>query len=542
MKASTPATLPLVPLVRSYRERLPGLGELGKLPDLGTRFTAILGASARFLYPEFIDGATESDFSDSLTRFYEACVQPPLHAERLRRRSGVVRHGLSYLLRGHDPLAQKAANCIDGRGAYHVAGLGPLFWSALIQGLYPTKHPGYTPATLAGLGRLGMASWPAGAGTAAVYAAVQDAYAQVRKRAPELSALHVDHFLTLVATMRGRNLWQPTPEGDADALVKRAVQQERVRLPLRQRLKERGQAFADAQELLESALKNEVGKRLGDALAVADPEGAARSPLDWGRHSETLTLWVGRLWESDDPYQTLAALAQADELPGAGLFLAAAVLHLRDPQAFAPWNDAIRQGYVRLDDSIEHAESAVERYRLFNEGVAFLRAKHALHPLETPDVLAALTTMDRPDPESDGRRAFGGFCRDTFQFLDELARNNASEWMHGQRERYRFAVREPLLELCQALAARYVDPVLKGVYGWDLDSAARSGRALTSICKNAYGRSGPYNSTLWIAFCRHAPDGPRDGVQFFMSKFGAKHGWTAMRVDARTDWRRVKED
>ena len=32
-----------------------------------------------------------------------------------------------------------------------------------------------------------------------------------------------------------------------------------------------------------------------------------------------------------------------------------------------------------------------------------------------------------------------------------------------------------------------------------------------------------------------------DGVQLFASKFGAKHGWTAMRVDARTDWRRAKE-
>ena len=31
-----------------------------------------------------------------------------------------------------------------------------------------------------------------------------------------------------------------------------------------------------------------------------------------------------------------------------------------------------------------------------------------------------------------------------------------------------------------------------------------------------------------------------DGVRFFASKFGAKHGWTAMRVDARTDWRQAK--
>jgi hypothetical protein len=28
-----------------------------------------------------------------------------------------------------------------------------------------------------------------------------------------------------------------------------------------------------------------------------------------------------------------------------------------------------------------------------------------------------------------------------------------------------------------------------------------------------------------------------DGVRFFQSKFGAKHGWTAMRVDAKADWK-----
>jgi len=32
-----------------------------------------------------------------------------------------------------------------------------------------------------------------------------------------------------------------------------------------------------------------------------------------------------------------------------------------------------------------------------------------------------------------------------------------------------------------------------------------------------------------------------DGETFFPCKFGAKHGWTSMRVDARTDWRQAKE-
>jgi predicted DNA-binding protein (MmcQ/YjbR family) len=32
-----------------------------------------------------------------------------------------------------------------------------------------------------------------------------------------------------------------------------------------------------------------------------------------------------------------------------------------------------------------------------------------------------------------------------------------------------------------------------------------------------------------------------DGKRFFRSKFGAKHGWTAMQVDRLTDWQHVKQ-
>jgi hypothetical protein len=550
---------------------MPSLGDLGKLPNLGPRFAAVLSASARFLYPEFIDTASESDFADSLTGFYEACVPLPLHADRLRQRAGIVRHALSYLLRGRDPLPQKASNCIDARGAYHVAGLGPSFWSALLQGLHPTRHPGFTAATFAGLARLGLEHQPPGVATAALYAAVQDAYAELRKLAPDLSALHVDHFLWLVASMTGRNLWHTTPETHTDSasLAPRALQQVRQRFPLRERLKQRGQALADAQEFLESALKDEDGKRIGEALAVADPEGAARSPLDWAAYSEALTLWVGRLWESDDPYAILAAPAQADDLPGAGLFLPAAVLHLRDPQLFAPFNDAIRQGYERLDAGAAHAETAVERYRLFNEGVAWLRAKYNLHPLEAADFLADLSPPERPEtvPGTETRPVFRGFCRDTFAFLDDLARNNCRAWMADQRDRYRFTVRQPLLELCRALADRYVEPVLRGVHGWDLDSTARSGRALTSVSKNAYGRTEPYNTTLWIVFSRRRESGaaptsrrvypggeaaginpaarrasPRDAVQFFvrLDAGGLSYG-LRVRRKARQALHRLRE-
>jgi uncharacterized protein (DUF2461 family) len=522
MNITSHGRLPLAPLLHSYvTGGLPDAAELGRLPGLGARFAAVLGATARFLYPHFVDRASDADLADALVRFYQASVQPPLHEAALRRRLGIVRHGLAYLLRGLDPLPAKVEACVQPGGAYHVPGLGPVFWSALVQGLRPARHPGWTPAVLTGVQRLGLARWAPGDGPAVVYASLLQAYARIQVAEPSLTALPIDHFLTLVAAVEGRNLHRPTSEPDPDP-VTAAVRQTRARRPLRERLKERGQALAQAQHELEAGLAQGDGKLLGTALAAADPEGSARSTLDWGRHAEALALWVGRLWESPEPYVTLAAFWEADPLPGAGLWLPAAVLHLRDPQAYYPWADEVRQGYAVLDDSTAFTGSTAESYWLFNEGVLWLRARHQLHPLEVPAVLAALAPEEerplRRGPASlvDGRPTFGGFCADTFHFLAELAHNNGREWMERQRERYRFAVRQPLVELCRALAARYVEPVLRGEHGYHLDTAARSGRALTSICKNAFGRSGPYNTVLWIAFCQHPRGGPRTEVQFFV--------------------------
>ncbi len=518
MKTSTQEHLPLIPLLHAYtRAGVPTVAELHHLSGLGARFAAILSASVKFLFPDFLDNASVADLGDALVRFYEACVQPPLHGETLRRRAGIVRHGLAYLLRGRDPLPVKAAACLSATGTYHVAGLGPRFWSAALQALQPSHHPGWTPAILAGLARLGLANGRRGDGPEVVYAALLSAYARIQALEPALSALHVDHFLTLVADMRGRNLprHEEVDEGTHRAPILAAIQRERSRMPLRERLTDRGQALARGQEQMELALANCDGKLLGNALATADPNGCMRSRLNWGEHADTLTLWIGRLWESDDPYRTFANYWTADPLPGAGLWLPAAVLHLRDPQSFAPWDEDIRAGYGTLEDSGED-EPLAERYRLFNEGVAWLRRQYQLHPLEMPAVLASVDRESGIGDRDPNDPRFQGFCADTFHFLGELVHNNKREWMERQRDRYRFAVREPLMELCRTLADRYVAPVLCGVHGWQLDTEPRSGRALTSICKNAYGRTQPYNSALWIVFCRRTDKGGREDVQFFV--------------------------
>ncbi len=501
MKGSRLDPLPLEPLLHAYTQ-----DGVSALDSLGPRAQAVLSAKESLLAPDFIDRASDPIFEEAIARFYEVCVTPALHTERVIRKARVIRHALTHLRHGQDPLPQKLERCLSPDGPYFVVGLGPSFWSAVAQGLRPEAYPAWTPATEAGLRLLEPAR------TIHVYAALLDLTARIRYLAPCLTALHVEHFLSLVSLMEGRRLFAGSQRLSADVFAE-ALREVRARQSLRARLRERGQALAEAQEAIEIALAARDGKRFGLVLAAADPEGSASSPLDWGKHGEELTLWIGRLWENDDPFPILEHFWQSDPLPGAGLWLPAAVLHLKDPQAFPLWNDAVRAGYARPDDSAERGPAA-ERYHLFGEGVVWLRQRYFVHPLETAEVLAQLAA---PRESLDHRqRRFGGFCPDTFRFLSELEDNNNRAWLTTQRSRYHFVLREPLIELCQALGERYIEPVLHRLHGFDLESEARDGLALTRLTKNAYGRSGPYNTTLWIVFCGRDDTGRREATQFFV--------------------------
>src|SRR5438552_3775704 len=114
MRDTANQTLPLVPLLGAYLEGgiLTG-AELTQLPVLGPRFRAVLTAGQEFLNESFLDDATDGEFRPALLRFYEACVQPPLHRQALERRAGLLRHALGHLLRCRDPLSRKAARCLS---------------------------------------------------------------------------------------------------------------------------------------------------------------------------------------------------------------------------------------------------------------------------------------------------------------------------------------------------------------------------------------------------------------------------------------------
>jgi hypothetical protein len=508
--------LPLEPLLRAYvAAGVPSLDELTRLPGLGPRFDAILKAQTTLADDAWLGRTVDGVLQEVLVAFYRSSVGLPLHAERLRRRTRFVRHGLGHLLHAPDAVAQKLDRCLAGDGPYFVAGLGPSFWSALVQAISPDLHPAWTPAAENGLRRLGMLALSAHERPAAVYGAILDAAGRIRTLAPELTALHVEHFLTLVALMDGRRLFAGA--GRLSPLaptldVAAALIQLRAEASLRSRLKERGAALAAGQQALEAALAVCDGKGIGAALASADPEGAASCPLDWKRHGETLTLWVGRLWETDDPDETLQRFWEADPLPGATLWLPVAVLHLRDPQRHPVWNDAVRAGYGCLDDAAD-AGPVAERYAVFRDGVAWLRERHHLHPLEVPALLASLA----PERVREGVASrFGGFCPDTFRFLHDLEANNHRAWMETQRGRYQFVLRAPLTELCRTLTGRYVEPVLRSRLGYDIETEARDGLALTRLTRNDHGRSRPYNTTFWIAFCGRDGEGKRHPVQLFV--------------------------
>lgn len=198
------------------------------------------------------------------------------------------------------------------------------------------------------------------------------------------------------------------------------------------------------------------------------------------------------------------------------------------------WQTALCQ----LDDAYSPALALAERARLWCEVATVLREQFRVHAAELPDVV--VTAGQRHDePE---RTGFTGFCSDTFNFLNELAVSNCRHWMAGQRDRYWFVLREPLIELCQAVADRYVQPVLNRELGWDLECDPRPGRALTSICKNDFGRSEPYQPVQWVTYYRRSQATKRADAQFFIrvAGDGVRYGFHLGRT-ARTAGRLFRQ-
>ena len=95
--------------------------------------------------------------------------------------------------------------------------------------------------------------------------------------------------------------------------------------------------------------------------------------------------------------------------------------------------------------------------------------------------------------------------RETFRFLEDLARNNRTEWMRAQRPRYEEQVRARMRALLEALA-----PVCLSLHQ-DFDTSGRVGTSFSRINRDTrFSRDKrPYRSQIYLLFSRSAM--PDDG-------------------------------
>jgi hypothetical protein len=496
-------------LLADYQYRRPS--------DLTPRGRAIRAAAGSWLYPDSLNGMPTAQLTRHLSTFVSQVTDVPWHADRIARQAGFVRHGVNHLMAGTDPTAARFARCTSPGGPYAVVGGGRSFWAAVLKATNPTG-PDWTPAVERGLARVDTFDPPSDRLTAAT-----EQYAALLREYPDLSADDLDRFFALVGRMRGRDLFSPAgdaPPSPAGALRDR-VRTVRTRTPLRKRIAAHGETLA--------RLRKRLADPRGVAEAVRELCGTAFG-LDVGRVRELLDAGP------DSP--------QFDEFAVLGLGVPAALLHLHDPKHYPLWRNDLADGLAALDDAFHPDLPPRDRYALFRDAAGVLRERFAVHPFEVADVLAAdAEPPPAPDPE---RVAFHGFAADTFRFFADLAAANSKEWMDAERERYQFHAREPMVELCEALARRFVGPVLAKEYGWDLETDPRPGKALTSIAKNDYGRSGPYTPELWVTFYRRASGGKRNDVQLFVKadaagvRFGFHLGRSAR--DAGRRFRKAIQD
>jgi hypothetical protein len=369
---------PLGPALAAYTATgIPTLESLTSISEFGPRINAVLRARAIWLNQAFLDRADDVEFSQQIDEFYDQVVSPPLFAATLRRQTACVRRGVEHLLGSSDSLSVRIHRCLNRNGAFAASGVGPAFWSAVVQALDPLRLPAWTPEIVKGARRLGLIQrkriW---------YGDIVGACEQLRKRDPRLTASHVDHFLTLVGRMTKPDLYSGGALVDP---LPALIEAERADYPLRQRLSDRRPLVAAARTALLVALRSEDAE-----LAVAALESIN---CRLGSHARAwdmaaLLQWIAWIWHDDDPLGEAAACEC--EATGAGRCLTAAVLHLRAPERYPPWSDAAAAGLARL------ADAPAESYPMYVEGVAALCQRYWLHPFEVPAILGRLANATSP--------------------------------------------------------------------------------------------------------------------------------------------------
>lgn len=86
--------------------------------------------------------------------------------------------------------------------------------------------------------------------------------------------------------------------------------------------------------------------------------------------------------------------------------------------------------------------------------------------------------------------------RDTFRFFRELARNNRTEWMEANRDRYKQCVVQPFRDLCEALAPAMLRLDVR------FDVTGRSGANFSRINRDTRFAKDktPYRAQMYLKF------------------------------------------
>ena len=507
-----------LPLLTAFRRSLPQHRATGPSSQ---RLHALESAVADWLNPAFLDRVPDDVLIPKLIAFYRDVVTLPWHEEVFRRKPGLVRFGLNHILHAHDPLPARLKRCACPDGQYFRPGLGIAFWFAIAKATDPDRLPDWRPGVVRGLSKLGLLGTTSPRDVPGSYAVACKLYEQLLAEYPELTASDLDTFFCQVANLEGRELGSCDDPTEPNAgRIEDSLRLLRSERPLRKRITETNLRLASIRQTIE-ATPNSVNHhavfQVVNELLFTTLQPTDANVGDWLPQVIAVSQVMKTAADLLKPPLEAEGITRVSEMA-----LLSALLHVRLPNRFPLWCDTTRRGVQTLSDAINPTLPVWEQYRLACEVIDHLRDQFRVHSCEVVPLLAKLTDrFGEPDREStaDARmenRKFSGFCTDTFRFLADLQVNNASDWMAAHRERYSFAVREPLVELCEALTMRYVRPVLQGEYGWELETDARPGRALSSICKNDFGRATAYKSELWVTFYRRDSETKRNDVQFFV--------------------------
>jgi uncharacterized protein (DUF2461 family) len=329
--------------------------------------------------------------------------------------------------------------------------------------------------------------------------------ADLRRAISEVTGSSVDLMFTDLF------IYWANQQKQIDVWESQIIRWQREQLPL-ERIKAREEGEAAARALLgnnigqfdESDLKTLL-RDMSTDLWDSKPRYDRFMPALYGQQVKLMldTLdqfnsWVERLWQvDDDEVDTLLDdfWSQLD-VSGAGVSLPTAILYVRNPKQYNIWLPIMSDG-LRITTGFESGKMRTAKgYRQYNKRIIEFRERYGLLPQELDVILWNIARLDQTTQVASDTVIFPGFDEDTFQFLQELAENNSSEWMHENKLRYQRVLREPLRQLFRAVAPTInaLDPLL--------ETGVKSGKVMAAINKRFEDEHGPYHTYLWGAFYR----------------------------------------